>query len=249
MVIINPGSGPVEGSTFAHAFANIEALVKDIDLPEPAITIASSSTGDDGRYTFVLRRGIRDVDIDMPGRPIDEVRYVDGQGQNAWHFPRLYVEGSSWLWVYAVLFARDALVDHDRAIQSSIDASERRCELALDTTPRCLDCGTVRIMEQKKTPNPRAAGGNDWGEYQVICLGCQPQIEERRENLRGAVFGDDSWKCQVHYFVRRQRMAPEAPDSRCARLTYRNEPCRLRSGHHGACELYWKELEKTLVRT
>lgn len=66
-----------------------------------------------GRFRFVLVRGERRCEIDMPGLPIDRVRYVGGEGQDIWDFPRLYVDGSSWVWKFAVNRARDKLSEED----------------------------------------------------------------------------------------------------------------------------------------
>jgi len=56
---------------------------------------------DDGRYTYRLRLGERKTTVDMPGIPLAEVRFTN-HGDNPWHFPRLYVDGSSWLWCWAL---------------------------------------------------------------------------------------------------------------------------------------------------
>lgn len=58
--------------------------------------------GHDGRYPFAVTvDGTRHV-VEMPGLPADEVTFRGDPGQNAWDYPRLYVNGSSWLWKYAV---------------------------------------------------------------------------------------------------------------------------------------------------
>src|SRR4051794_35204744 len=98
-LIINPGTGPVAGATLAYAEANIARLIEDAGRP-----FKSHYTGKEyrGRYAFELVIGDERREVDMPGLPLERVRYVDAEGQNIWDFPRLYVDGSSWVWRYGV---------------------------------------------------------------------------------------------------------------------------------------------------
>jgi len=121
-VLSNPGNGPVTG-TPELAHVAISRFVVDLCDPGcqpdgggPAITGPIGITveaghvfrRDDGRYRFVLSRGDKTCVVDMPGLPIDRVRYF-GAEQNAFDFPRLFVDGSSWLWEFAITMARRAL--------------------------------------------------------------------------------------------------------------------------------------------
>lgn len=105
-VIINPGSGPVPEAREAHAVTNI--TVFGDDLRRAGIVVASCSRTPDadygeGRYAFALATADgRTIEIQMPGLPVDRVRYLDGAEQNIWDFPRLYVDGSSWVWKFAL---------------------------------------------------------------------------------------------------------------------------------------------------
>lgn len=112
MMIINPGSGPVGGATIENATLAIEAFITDLGLDDITMT-QDSTTGDRGRFAFTLRRGEYETKIDMPGIPLDRVRYTGAEDQNIWHFPRLYVDGSSWVWCYAINSARCALTGED----------------------------------------------------------------------------------------------------------------------------------------
>lgn len=56
----------------------------------------------DGRFTFALAFGDVSFEIEMPGVPVERVRYTGADDQNIWDYPRLYVDGSSWVWRYAV---------------------------------------------------------------------------------------------------------------------------------------------------
>jgi hypothetical protein len=104
IVHINPGSGPVSDATEAHAAINITAFLDDLaiehDVLRPAIRHGEMDEG--GRFGWTIR--VDDVwfEIEMPGIPLDQVRWIDGPEQNIWNFPRLYVDGSSWVWKYAL---------------------------------------------------------------------------------------------------------------------------------------------------
>lgn len=49
----------------------------------------------------------------MPGIALENVRYVGADDQNIWDFPRLYVEGSSWVWEFGVRVATRMLDGRD----------------------------------------------------------------------------------------------------------------------------------------
>ncbi|MCF7982270.1 MAG: hypothetical protein K9K86_09820, partial [Pseudomonadales bacterium] len=59
------------------------------------------SADNGGRYGFILKKDGREklIDIDMPGCDPDLV-----QRSEPWVSPRLYVDGSSWLWQFAIGF-------------------------------------------------------------------------------------------------------------------------------------------------
>ena len=109
-IIISPGAGPVDGpTTEAQARANMGALIADVNqaaiTPDTPATFdpACLGTDGDGRFTFVLIRADgTTVAVDMPGLPLDRVRYMGAGVQNIWDFPRLYIDGSSWIWAYAI---------------------------------------------------------------------------------------------------------------------------------------------------
>jgi hypothetical protein len=117
-VLLNPGSGPVTGDAeLAYvAIGRFVADVCNVDLRTDGrdavvatpVGITSEGIQDDGRYRFVLSRDDRSTIVDIPGLPIERVRYW-GVEQNPFDFPRLFVDGSSWLWEFAVSQARRAL--------------------------------------------------------------------------------------------------------------------------------------------
>ncbi len=113
-VIINPGTGPVAGATLDNAYKNMEALLRDAGIPDAKWCRDVDAEEGGGRFSFLVT--VPDPDdegsttgcpVDMPGIPLAEVRYLGEPGQNIWDFPRLYVDGSSWVWKFAVSQLRE----------------------------------------------------------------------------------------------------------------------------------------------
>jgi hypothetical protein len=107
MVEIDPGAGPVRAASRENAEINMRSFVDDLALAD--VTVDGPGAHEGGRWTFVLTLGERKSKIDMPGLLLDRVRYVKAPGQNIWDFPRLYENGSSWVWIYALDRARESL--------------------------------------------------------------------------------------------------------------------------------------------
>lgn len=110
VVIINPGSGPVAGATVDHAYTNMAKLLEDSGCgPEFHRDPDPKSEDGDGRFAFLVPcapskrhpRG-RDVSVLMPGIPLERVRYMGEPRQRILDFPRLYVDGNSWVWEFAI---------------------------------------------------------------------------------------------------------------------------------------------------
>jgi len=108
-IFINPGSGPVRGATRENADANIARFALDLMATGRAKTVrmldginSSQVPERDGRWIYQIAADGETHEIEMPGLPIEQVRFVDRPEQNIWDFPRLYVDGSSWVWMYAL---------------------------------------------------------------------------------------------------------------------------------------------------
>ena len=102
-VVINPGSGPVAGSTEIHANENMKHFVADCGRADLKFIRVPHLDQGEGRFTYILWKGERCHEIEMPGLPLNRVRFTGDESQNIWDFPRLYVDGGSWVWKYAVL--------------------------------------------------------------------------------------------------------------------------------------------------
>lgn len=98
--IINPGTEPVAEATIGNAEENLLQLIKDSG--QNGIIYKRIPKNDrDGRFSFVLRSNEHDftIDVDMPGCDLEKVR-----ASKLFYSPRLYVDGSSWLWDFALTF-------------------------------------------------------------------------------------------------------------------------------------------------
>lgn len=107
--VLNPGTGEIPGATEAHAESNMRHLLTDCNRKDLKFVRAPEHDKGEGRYSYLVYRdrGTRYHLVEMPGWSLDKVRYME-ESQNAWHFPRLYVDGSSWLWVFALQQLNDA---------------------------------------------------------------------------------------------------------------------------------------------
>lgn len=111
-VVINPGSESVDHATLDDATANIKRFITDLEIDDPVRVVRLPEEDERGRFGFLLWWENCCTTIQMPGLPLDRVRYVN-RAQNPWEYPRLYVDGSSWLWCFALSAARAALTGID----------------------------------------------------------------------------------------------------------------------------------------
>lgn len=117
-VISNPGTGPVAGSSARDARRNIGAFCRELSLGAPHVHIERRANDDsDDRYSYVIRRGIRTTEVDMPGLSLDCVALRPGDNET-WAIDDalqqgIPIEATVWissLGLHAVLFVpgRDA---------------------------------------------------------------------------------------------------------------------------------------------
>lgn len=105
MLSVNPGSEEVEDVGFEQAYNNILHYINDCEI-ELFIQSANCVPEENGRYQFVLKSPLLhklSYEVEMPSLPIDQIRFMNEEEQNIWHFPRLYVNGSSWIWKYGLI--------------------------------------------------------------------------------------------------------------------------------------------------
>ena len=112
-IIINPGTEPVTNASEANAIVNIKHFIADCKAKNiNCVRIPEQDYGE-GRYAFLLWKNTFCHEIQMPGLPLAMVRYTNDKEQNIWHYPRLYVDDSSWIWCYALLNEDDFLQSED----------------------------------------------------------------------------------------------------------------------------------------
>jgi len=100
-IFINPGSGAVDGATEENAVENIKHFIVDNAIDGVNWIRVPKIDYGDGRYAFLLWKDNNCYEIQMPGLPLERVRYMSSE-QNIWNFPRLYVDGGSWVWSFAL---------------------------------------------------------------------------------------------------------------------------------------------------
>lgn len=116
IIIINHGSQDIEELGFEQAYKNMKVFIEDCEI-ELFIAQARLTPEDNGRYFFELKTPLsREVfwEIEMPSLPLEKVRFINEKSQNIWDFPRLYVDGSSWVWKYAII-TKNSLIDQFEA--------------------------------------------------------------------------------------------------------------------------------------
>lgn len=102
---LNPGTGPVQEASEAQAAENIAAFVDELRDAHGVNVVSSvrAATSDygEGRWAFeLLTDDERRIEIQMPGAPLERVR-------ESW--TRLYVDGQSWEWEFALRRCRPNL--------------------------------------------------------------------------------------------------------------------------------------------
>lgn len=102
---INAGTGPVADATEAFAVKAMQQFA--LDTKAESFARRHKRHDSDGYYSFHIyrrnKRGkLRKHVVEMPGLPLEKLRWMDLPTQNIWHFQRLYIDGSSWVWFYAI---------------------------------------------------------------------------------------------------------------------------------------------------
>jgi hypothetical protein len=101
-VALNPGTGPIKDAAEAHAETNMWYLLTDCAAKNLKFVRVPEHDNAEGRYHYLVYRGTRCHLVEMPGLPLGQVRWMKEGKQNPWHFTRLYVNGNSWLWKFAL---------------------------------------------------------------------------------------------------------------------------------------------------
>lgn len=100
-VVINPGTGPCIDTEEKNAIKNIKKFINDCEVKGLRWKRKKKLDYGEGRYAFIIKAKKAKWEIQMPGLKLERVRYMNEPGQNIWHYPRLYVNGNSYVWYYA----------------------------------------------------------------------------------------------------------------------------------------------------
>lgn len=95
-VIVNPGAGPirVQGNTAKQSERNLRKLLRQANIK--TVYKRDKQFKQDGRFYYIVGAN---VSVAIPGIPYD--------GKDQFDYPRLYVDGSSWFWNFAVDAVKD----------------------------------------------------------------------------------------------------------------------------------------------
>lgn len=99
---LNPGTGNLNKTTEENAIKNIKNLLIDSDNFEVNVIRIPEKDYGNGRYAFLLYKENFCHMIQMPGLPLEQVRFMNEDSQHIYDFPRLYIDDSSWIWFVAV---------------------------------------------------------------------------------------------------------------------------------------------------
>ena len=102
---INPGTEPIHEASEKNAINNMQHYITDHQESSLEFVRVPKLDYSQGRFAFLLYKkdATRYHEIQMPGLPLHKVRYVNEEEQNIWNFPRLYVDGKSWVWKFGIL--------------------------------------------------------------------------------------------------------------------------------------------------
>ena len=105
--IINPGTEKQTNTTEANALKLAEYICEDIEISNDSFK-RNPKTDSDGWYGFTFKGERGEVEVDIPGVDPDTTRLgIPFQSL------RLYVNGSSWLYGYALGFILDGIQKDD----------------------------------------------------------------------------------------------------------------------------------------
>lgn len=106
MFIINPGTEAREDTSEQNALVVAKHIASEFkkDFPDLQLRRDTTSDDEDGWYGFKLVSGGTTVDIAVPGDNPEEVMQ-----STPFTSRRLYVDGSSWLFGYAMGIIADSL--------------------------------------------------------------------------------------------------------------------------------------------
>jgi hypothetical protein len=127
--VINPGTGICARARLSWARSNLRRFLADLDVPGIEMRLVED-VDEQGYACFRLsRRTAKRVHrcvVHVPGIGIRRVRYSLSNRRDICAVQRLYVDGSSWAWPYALSVVADALAPRSRRSVELLDAVRER---------------------------------------------------------------------------------------------------------------------------
>lgn len=105
-IIINPGTGKQESHSEDNATKAAQIFLEDLNIKDMHFERTDTEVDDRGWYEFLFTKGDFNCKVDFPG--IDPEITAKGE---PWVSPRIYVDGSSWLWGYGLGIFTDKYKD------------------------------------------------------------------------------------------------------------------------------------------
>ena len=99
--MVDLGEGSISRGTEANAASNMTQFVEDCTARGLQFERVHDKDLGDGRYSFRIYQGTRSQLVRMPGLPLEQVRCVGSVDPSG--YPRLYLDGNSYWWRYAVM--------------------------------------------------------------------------------------------------------------------------------------------------
>lgn len=138
-VIVNPGSGPIYtiGNTAKQSERNLRKLLRQAGLK--VSYQRDKNFKNDGRFFFLV--GKKKLSVAIPGIPYD--------GKDQFNYPRLYVDGNSFYWNFALDQIKDRF--------DTCPCQQGCCDKPSTYTPKhtcakkvCEDCYVTKCRNCKK---------------------------------------------------------------------------------------------------
>jgi hypothetical protein len=112
MMVVNPGTQAMSETSPKLAKAGIAQFVEDLHPAKIKIKVKRDKKSDnDGWYGFTLKSKHAKISVLMPGLPLEYMRGTKKDTTASWAFQRLYVEGNSWYWNFALEIAQERLLE------------------------------------------------------------------------------------------------------------------------------------------
>lgn len=104
MIIINPGTEKQSNTTEENAINVAQTIIEDTGINGLTYTRGATEKDSGGWYNFIFSLGGKDLEVDIPG--VDPKVTTAG---TPFYSPRLYVDGSSWLYDFGISQIKEEL--------------------------------------------------------------------------------------------------------------------------------------------